>query len=487
MKKRRHRILIVLALTVVVGVLVAWLFRHRPIARLTLPDGTELRLEYVTYGTEHRVPGAGRFGEWLSQKAQRWPGLGVRVYRAEYRYTFETPTLLLWFTHFDPKTGQLVPAPGVEVHALEGHSFFADQGMYVNSPPMPHATCIGFVYERRQPEIRLRFGESNLGAGQPNPTAIVTIPNPAAKTTFPTWHPEPLPQTRRIGEVEAVLRAVKASRYKDTSEIEITPQFEALYHGGDTPGISWGDWEIMDVTGNLGTEYRPPPLEEPVWKLRKPFTRTQDFPFSATDGRLLGPVRMPEPGKCAVLPLSERDIKWGFQFVVVLGPGYYRWEKGVLVDARVPRPEGKEWWASSGEPVKKDTRIVYCSAPSVFFAYSEGQGFDFEGGNPFEDGRVVRVYSDNDAYGLSEDTRFAGLSGFEIGDNAVRGACYALTRSDKPELSDANPAKSLPAGTELWIQVVPVKMEYLEFLIVPPKPTVEPRRSEEEPRRLEIR
>jgi hypothetical protein len=183
---------------------------------------------------------------------------------------------------------------------------------------------------------------------------------------------------------------------------------------------------------------------------------------------------MPEAGKCAILPLSESHVKWGLRFAVLLGPGYYRWEGGVLVESRVPRPE-TEWWAPSAEPMKENTFVVSSPAPSVFFAYSpEG----FEKNAAFDYGKVVRVRSGEEGYGLSPRRSPVGPSDhFDIGDHSLEGACYPLTRSSLPELSDTNPAKSLPAGSEVWIQVVPVKMEYLEFLVAPPLQTVEPDQS----------
>lgn len=93
---------------VLIGTAIAglvWYFpQHEPVARMTLADGTELRVEYVTYGTEHRVPGAGQFKAWASRQAQRWPRLGISIYEAEYRHQTEEPELILWVTHFNPKT-----------------------------------------------------------------------------------------------------------------------------------------------------------------------------------------------------------------------------------------------------------------------------------------------------------------------------------------------------------------------------------------------
>jgi hypothetical protein len=485
MKKTRPRILVVIVLLAIVGALV-WFFRHEPVARLVMPDGTELRLEYVTYGTEHRMPGVGSTKAWFSRFAQRWPRLGMPVYEAEYTYAFEKPELVLWFTHFDHKTRSFLPAPiWVNAEAAEGESIFvgADESAIPadsphdtsprppgvvgswrrdtqkDAPPTPNIALVSLAYERRNPKLRLRFGDADM-------KGIVTISNPAAKTTFPVWHPEPLPQSSRIGEVGVVLHSVKADQDLRTVNLE----FEVLDHGREV-GIDWEDgWEILDATGNRGISFNPPPFSEPAWKIRKSFARTGDFAFAMTEGQLLGPGRMPDAGKCEILPLHERDVKWGLRFAVLLGPGYYRWEEGTLVESRAPQPE-TEWWEHA-EPIKEHTFVVYSQTPSVFLAYSpDGEGFELQkkwdvGG--FDYGKVVRVRSGEEGYGLR--TKTTSRMGFGIGDKSLRGVIYPMTRSDRPELSDTNPAKSLPAGSEVWIQVVPVEMESLEFLIAPPQP-----------------
>jgi hypothetical protein len=114
MKTRRGRIAWGVFLVAVVAVGLAFYgTRHQPVARIPLPDGTELRLEYVTYGTEHRVAGAGRFKAWLSRQAQRWPRLNMPVYQAAYEYSSEEPQLMLCLPGSIPRRASFSPTrPG---------------------------------------------------------------------------------------------------------------------------------------------------------------------------------------------------------------------------------------------------------------------------------------------------------------------------------------------------------------------------------------
>jgi hypothetical protein len=207
MKPRTRRTVwkAVILLAVAVG-LALFLIRHQPIARIPLPDGTELRLEYVTYGTEHHVPGAGRLRAWASRLAQRWPKLGIPVYQAEYSYRFQEPQLVLWFTQFDPKTGKFLPGLiwGLEVETGDGYSVVGPADNFArDAPPMPHGAFCAAVYDRRKAELKLRLHIQNR-------TAVVSIPNPAANEHYPAWQPESLPQFRRVGELEVVLRSMAA-------------------------------------------------------------------------------------------------------------------------------------------------------------------------------------------------------------------------------------------------------------------------------------
>jgi hypothetical protein len=209
----------------------------------------------------------------------------------------------------------------------------------------------------------------------------------------------------------------------------------------------------------------PPPLSEPVWKIRRPFTRTGDFPFAATAGRVLGPVRVPEAGKCEELPITEEEREKGLRLAVVVGPGYYKWESGELVVAQAPGNQ-TESGGMFGAGEKWGTIVAWSDTPTVLFVYEWSEDKDWW---QFDQARAVRVRSGKGDFGLANPD--FTKTGVDVPDFAVKGRPFALKRRDRPEQAEDGPAKPLPAGTEIWIQVVPVEKEEIEFLIVPPEVT----------------
>jgi hypothetical protein len=169
------------------SILVALCYRHthEPISRISLSDGTELRLEYVTYGTEHRIPGAGQLRSWLSRITERWERLNLPSLQSEYVTGTAVPASVLWFTHFDPRTGKFLPNVEEALRKVEVTGAAELNGSLEsrssNLDPMPNAQIAVQRYDRRQTSIRLRLTV---------PEKIeIDIPNPLAGTKFAEWKP----------------------------------------------------------------------------------------------------------------------------------------------------------------------------------------------------------------------------------------------------------------------------------------------------------
>ena len=292
MGKRARWILLSVGLLAVVGFGWAKLRRgHEPVARFPLPDGTELRLEQVTYGTHHVMPEAGKLLGWLTQKAAPWSLGRIEPRLGEYTIKTRSVCPVVWFSCYDPRTRKFVEPPKFNVPLLEPGSF-TQNFPFDRYEVYPKMAFMLESYDRRLPTFRMRVDAQGK-------TFYTELPNPATGITFPKWQPEPLPQTRRLGRFEITLRSIYAESEGYASPI-IFPDLEFRDTGGADDGrvISF---EWSDATGNFiqasdGMTYSLP-LQEPAWKLRVKFIYDYDGAKAkgGTVEFIVAPPKLPEP------------------------------------------------------------------------------------------------------------------------------------------------------------------------------------------------
>jgi hypothetical protein len=496
-RKKRLWWVVLGAVVALVGAVWLMLFppQHRPVARVPLPDGTELRLEYVTYGTEHRVPGMGKFRSWVSGHLQnRWPRLGVTWGVVDYSYQSENPRLYLWFTHYDPRSRKFLFDPinqlaVEEVNALEGTPYFVNhnsgafadlQSLVESQPPMPHVLVSMGNYERRRPVVHMRVKMQ----GQ---TAELTVPNPAAKLQFPVWKAEPLPQTRRIGKLDVVVRGLKTWRELDGSVLEpddaregrlvTAPEIEVLHDGEPSDGLHlWSTF--ADATGNSSTDLaanadrRPMwPLSERAWKLRVTTLRKETYPFEATEGVMLGPVPLPEPQKYHVFALPKEEMAEGLRLAVLLGPGRYVWRDGAFVEVGEAISDGThaQDFLQAGPPQaigEGDVSVwihINTTTPAfvVLFVAEDETG---KWAKAFQN--VVRFQCGSPDFSAWTETGQASRSFLPPKFSAGRSGalCYQLGNPFEQPPGKPGP----PPGTPTTVQIVPVDRKTVEFFVEPP-------------------
>lgn len=328
----RRPLVMAFLLLCVGSALALWLQRHQPIASFALPDGTELRVEYVTYGREHHVPKHGALYAWVSRLAQRWPSLRVPFYEKDYGYSSEEPQLGVCLTHFDPRTGQFLPSVDAALQMLPAFDASGQQVIRAlrsssaggqNAPPMPHAMFEVSVYDRRKATVPLCVTMQGK-------TFDMEIPNPAAKLAFPQWRPEPLPQKRTLGDgVEMVLKSLSLD-YEYGRKLRVRPEVEFFRDGQKVLGIAVSSAWFVDATGNHDVA-RPPMFSE-AWKIHVTVKRDEYFPFAEK----VDPVGMPgvseyrwlQPPRFGTVP----------SFSVLVGPGWYVIRDGVVVERGQPLP-----------------------------------------------------------------------------------------------------------------------------------------------------
>ena len=267
---------------------------HEPIARWPLPDGTELRLEYVTYGTHHVIPGAGKLAELFSKNANRLPHANFTNYKAEYAHDTDVVCPVVWLTCRDPRRREFVRTPEIKPYLIVSDYFREGSTLEQNFlPPRPNSFYVVPTYNRRKPVFRMRMKVQGE-------TFDIDVPNPMAGAVFSEWQPEPLPQTRNVGKYQIILRSLKLINNSPDGDDEwlIKPRLEVLDEGRERSDIRIR-LNLLDTTGNSEHSeafVRALPLSEPAWKLRVALRGTgRLLEEPETVEFLVAPPKLPEP------------------------------------------------------------------------------------------------------------------------------------------------------------------------------------------------
>lgn len=207
-----------LGLIVMAGIIVA-LRQPKPIASgpLSLPDGSVVRILAVTYGTNHIVgrPLA-RLVARMPQPVQAWLVrlLGKRA-AARFSTTTSEPKLIIWL---ERATNNAASPPGSAYFT----AFLSDASGFISGD---HASMYGWwsnpeqmqfgVIPRRDPVIAVNFFYHSPTGGV---SRRVSLPfaNPLYGA-FHQWQPEPLPATRRVGDVAATLEKLSTSHDQNST------------------------------------------------------------------------------------------------------------------------------------------------------------------------------------------------------------------------------------------------------------------------------
>lgn len=441
--------------------LAVYLTRHQPIARVSLPDGTELRLEYMTYGVRHRITGSGRFLEWISSKLERFPRLGIRYQMAEYTFRTNNPSYVLWFTNFDPKTGKHVRPSfsQLELQVLmePGEGYYPPIRSNF-TPPLPNYCFAIPTFERRKATFRVRVFDRSAGFSH-----IIEVPNPLAGAPFPEWKPEPLPQTRRIAGGQVTLHSFDVSDLLRDRDAGIKADFRVTDDLGQrAPGMTVRLDRITDATGNRASKTALPPFLEPAWKVTAAVRRSGDFAFPAEAGLTLGPVPMPAAGEMQILPVPTAEARDGLRAVILTGPGSFTWRDDLVAQASPTSNGGSVGTASgNGTSVSMEIAMPY-PVVGCLFGYTLTTRRDQKWMKAAHK-LAVRLKWAEQGTGARVWTGSGGRSwGTTLGDHAA--FVFRQPRTPLP-----------PPGTPVFVQLVPGEPELVDFLIAPPSPPATPK------------
>ncbi len=286
--------------------LVALAVLARPRGRsFTLPDGTVLTLEHVSFGKQHYYDGRRWWERWLPRLPALWQRtLRIAPSSASPAMTRSTTneTLVLWF-HMRWGSASN-PPPWYEVEVL-------DENAQVRRGPtwrsgqvlsgIQRIAGIGFdAFPRRSRKIILRYYERNPATYGQELKWELPISNPA-HGPFAAWPPTPLPATQRDGPLEFTLTRLVAGVDTDNWDRRATNPMKAGTLAAfriSENGRAATNWQVVnilsfDATGNvadnqmrLGRREKGESVmvftgglwsDEPAWKLRAEFSRDSGF------------------------------------------------------------------------------------------------------------------------------------------------------------------------------------------------------------------
>ena len=343
---RAVRILGAFVLLLMAAALVIAIVKHRPTRHsVSLPDGTVIRLEAVTYGKVHKFSTAKPWQNWLRQHApfaRRFLPTGNGITSST---TTQNDALVFWVSHFDPRTGvHTNDWNGVDIQDRHGCRFRV-QGWgtsYDGKMSVSHFTAEAFPRREAKFSIYVRTD----GAHE----AQFEIENPA-RGPFPEWAVEELPATRNDA---GLLITLNRLRLRGSTTPYVSTEFTVRQNG--EPTKDWDDKrvQLFDATGNMGWNFLC--TNEPAWKVSARFYRVAGAQFAEEEVWRLPKMRMPTNGEGITVNQSMTLNGVQLKLLAFAGAGSFKTSNGVFLSAS-PSLTGNSWSMSSG--VDKGVPYVY--------------------------------------------------------------------------------------------------------------------------------
>ncbi|MDB6032751.1 MAG: hypothetical protein JWM16_3089 [Verrucomicrobiales bacterium] len=304
--------------------LVLILHKEPAIPQGKLADGTVLRIEKLTYGTNHVFAKGSPITAKLRQ-ALPGPLRGMFGSPKTASTSTEKPELVIWFAQVNPSTQETVSSTvnQLQVTDLHGCVFPAgNRGTSGNYPNFSMNYARVPVFPRRQETFL--FSASGSPGGNP---VQISLPNPFRADPH-TWTPEPFPIHRQVGEFEFVCTEVQGRFFPAGAYFE--PHFQVFQNGQDR--TEWYKHEVIyaDETGNRGPKLCP---YEPAWKVEVNFFKNYQATFPESSIARMSDARVPTPGQVVQRDVTCSIGNINIRFLALCGPGDYKFSNEVCVAA----------------------------------------------------------------------------------------------------------------------------------------------------------
>lgn len=356
---------------------VIWVFsRSTPVPQIILANGTVLRVEALTFGTNHVFTTE---SEWKRKLRARLPQmlrgmLGPEGYRNEFNQSDEE--LVIWISQYNPvKDAYLMPTfDACEIIAENGQRFHVWSSSSGDDHGFKEKHFYTRQFPRRQKSFRLRFTDN----GQP---VELEVANPHVWTGT-EWTARALPQTQTVSQVDFVLEKVEIQLSSDGDSW--TTKTFAVY-AGDEDRTEWyqAQTTYLDVTGN--SDHNTLSIQEPVWKLRTKFHRTAKAQFETNEIIPLMESALPASGEYQIIPITEELKATGVKFIALTGPGRFRFENEKCISTQPWEDHmgqsssssigDSHWWYQFSD---KKGRLVFISEhndPAKFDYHQQEQNY----------------------------------------------------------------------------------------------------------------
>ena len=244
---------------------------------VTLPDGKQVIIQAVTYGTNHTVlHGSETLGKIQQHLpiTRRWfaPVFALRMPTSE-------ESLVLHFSVYDPAKSEYLSVKLERFSVIDEHgctfirnhwgSSHGNQRFSVTSVRMP-------VFPRRQKSFTVRMKLANY------PAIDFNVKNPVPPNTN-EWTPEPLPATRQTNDLTVTLTKLIVRK-----EDSYAAPFHDIYENGTNRNSWYGvSRTFRDATGNTSGTFLC--LHERAWKLELELRRR---PHPESPSPTVQPVRV---------------------------------------------------------------------------------------------------------------------------------------------------------------------------------------------------
>jgi hypothetical protein len=314
--------------------------KSRGLQTCTMPDGTLLTLEQVTFGTTHNF-------EYEKQDSRRsyWFAPRARSIRRLTESTSE-PRIKFWLTRHDTLGTALDfdwwshcvvtddrgnefeddDAGRTSLSTHGGHSSLSGSRPFHPVSPghyeliVAHSDVRPFRYSNAVFKLRV----IDVSGTQ---VAEFDVRNPHTGS-FPEWKPESIPSTKTDGDLAVTLADVRPRTFEGMRDrrkrrmLQLSPQFEIRQGERAAP-----EWEsrrisISDALGNTCGQWdvRLSPSEA-AWKLHVLLARNEHGAFSTDEQTIFGPFDLPEKDKTNVVGAKRTLQGITVELLAVGGPG----------------------------------------------------------------------------------------------------------------------------------------------------------------------
>ncbi len=421
-----------------IGFATSKLLRQEAVPTVTLTDGTQLRIERATVGTNHVFSADPIWKETLRRKLPvAWQSLlGKPAFNRSA--TTHASELVLWLTQFDPVTGRsfLPKISSLEVIDDHGYAHYCGASGSSSSPGAPPVSHHYIpVFPRRQEVFAIRFNDGKT-------RRELTLRNPAVWRGS-EWQPSPLPQTKQVGDLEVTLPRIVPRGPVYGGRYYYDFPFEVKRGGRREPFWEADSLIMTDATGNQNN-YSLSPFE-PAWNLQAKLIRSAQSKFSAAEVVRLTHSAAPEPGEVLTLTNISAIATNGIAFAALTGPGQFDFADGICV-AAAPWERGMR--STGGQSLGTTNWSDSFTSPETALTLILRN---------FPDDKIIRVRA-RDANGRVHSCEGSGR------------VMSSWSETNKTEIRRYHFKSLTNAVGELDFELIAQTPLQVEFLVSPPKP-----------------